>query len=470
MSSSVKIPGMNNVDLGRYSKRLVQYFWDPEPKNNESPECPIWCLGKHYRIPVQPTEEPSSPVPRTPRERSPSNSALSHASLESTTPPTSTDESLDDAPVRIEHADSPVDSVEEDGGWPMGFLDDFESKIWLTYRSGFAPIAKSKNPDAFSSMTFSVRLRSQLLEQEGFTSDTGYGCMIRSGQMLLANTLSILQLGRDWRRGSKPEEERRLLAQFADDHRAPFSIHRFVEHGAQACGKHPGEWFGPSATAECIKALSHQCAEVGLKVYVTGNGSDIHENEFLEIACPDGKAFSPTLILFGTRLGIDRVTPVYWEGLKSILQMPQSVGIAGGRPSASHYFIGVQNHSFFYLDPHTTRPALSYLSPTPAEVDSCHTRRLHRLHVKDLDPSMLMGFLIRSAEEWKTWKQNINHAQGKSIIHVSDEREDGEDGKSVIREGAVDEVETLDESEEEDASENEDGKSIVTVTAEDTSS
>jgi hypothetical protein len=40
---------------------------------------------------------------------------------------------------------------------------------------------------------------------------------------------------------------------FADDPKAPFSIHKFVEHGASACGKHPGEWFGPSATAMCIQ-------------------------------------------------------------------------------------------------------------------------------------------------------------------------------------------------------------------------
>lgn len=48
-------------------------------------------------------------------------------------------------------------------------------------------------------------------------------------------------------------EEKELLSLFADDPDAPFSIHRFVEHGASACGKYPGEWFGPSATARCIQ-------------------------------------------------------------------------------------------------------------------------------------------------------------------------------------------------------------------------
>ena len=47
------------------------------------------------------------------------------------------------------------------------------------------------------------------------------------------------------------------------------------------------------------------------------------------IAKSDGINFKPTLILVGTRLGLDKITPVYWEALKSSLQMPQSIGISG---------------------------------------------------------------------------------------------------------------------------------------------
>lgn len=66
----------------------------------------------------------------------------------------------------------------------------------MTYRSNFTPIPKTDSADAKPGMTLSVRIRSQLMEPEGFTSDTGWGCMIRSGQSLLANALSILHLGR----------------------------------------------------------------------------------------------------------------------------------------------------------------------------------------------------------------------------------------------------------------------------------
>lgn len=48
----------------------------------------------------------------------------------------------------------------------------------------------------------------------------------------------------------------------------------------------------------------------------------------MKVARSNGK-FNPTLILVGTRLGLDKITPVYWEPLKSTLQMQQSIGIAG---------------------------------------------------------------------------------------------------------------------------------------------
>lgn len=49
----------------------------------------------------------------------------------------------------------------------------------------------------------------------------------------------------------------------------------------------------------------------------------------MSIACGDTGYIRPTLILLGTRLGIDNVTPVYWDALTAVLQYPQSVGIAG---------------------------------------------------------------------------------------------------------------------------------------------
>jgi len=47
---------MTGVDLEK-CKRIVQYFWDPEPKNDMAPEALIWCLGQMYTH--QPPQEAS---------------------------------------------------------------------------------------------------------------------------------------------------------------------------------------------------------------------------------------------------------------------------------------------------------------------------------------------------------------------------------------------------------------------------
>lgn len=77
------------------------------------------------------------------------------------------------------------------------------------------------------------------------------------------------------------------------------------------------------------RALSEEHLNTGLRVYMTGDGSDVYENAVFKVAKAENGSFNPMLVLVGIRLGIDRVTPVYWEALKASLRLPQSVGIAG---------------------------------------------------------------------------------------------------------------------------------------------
>lgn len=69
--------------------------------------------------------------------------------------------------------------------------------------------------------------------------------------------------------------------------------------------------------------------ETSLRVFSTGDLPDVYEDSFLAVAKPDGTTFVPTLILIGTRLGIDKINQVYQQALIATLQMPQSIGIAG---------------------------------------------------------------------------------------------------------------------------------------------
>lgn len=301
-------------DFERVGRNIVRTFYDPLPVNDSKE--PIWLLGQRYSPqpgpPRQPPNDPSADAPTPQAERTDDESWIR----------TSVDEK--------DRKESPNgEDPAQYGNWPSAFLDDFESRIWMTYRSGFSAIQKSQDPKATGAMSFRVRM--QNLASPGFTSDTGFGCMIRSGQCILANALQMLRLGRDWRYQDDPtaREHSDILSLFADDPQAPFSIHRFVEHGAAVCGKYPGEWFGPSAAARCIQDLVNKHKSTGLRVYVSGDGADVYEDKLKQVAVEDDEEWQPTLILVGTRLGIDKITPVYWEALKASLQMKQSIGIAG---------------------------------------------------------------------------------------------------------------------------------------------
>ena len=166
---------------------MVQDFFASEPRNDDASSAVIWCLGRQYAsrsrgdadgLKANDIDHEVSPTPELDRgEQKPGQDASKEPSIGSR--------------LDKKAGDGNMNPEGEYWDWPADFLDDCESRIWMTYRSDFPPIMKSTE----ASMTLSVRLRS-LADKQGFTSDTGWGCMIRSGQCVLANALLLLRLGR----------------------------------------------------------------------------------------------------------------------------------------------------------------------------------------------------------------------------------------------------------------------------------
>ncbi|KAG0315448.1 Cysteine protease atg4 [Dissophora globulifera] len=298
------------------------------------------------------------------------------------------------------------------------FQRDFtEGLIWCTYRHSYPPIRPSN-----------------------FTSDVGWGCMLRSGQGLLANALAVQFMGRDWNRPARGDPAWdiyvQMLTWFLDDMNAksPFSVHRIALLGKQL-GKNIGEWFGPSTTSQVTKALVHNFPQSGLSVYVTTDGV-IYKDQVEEAATQKNSGgFGHLLILVTIRLGIDKLNPIYNDAIKATFEFPQSLGIAGGRPSSSYYFVGYQGDDLFYLDPHHSRCVVETKDLdlyTPEDFATYHCETIRKIDINSIDPSMLLAFYCRDRSEFEAFCErvqalNARPGMGSSIFTIGEKAPDYED-------------------------------------------
>ncbi|KAH0826422.1 cysteine protease required for autophagy [Lanmaoa asiatica] len=365
--------------------RAMRFLLDSDSTPDKCAE-PIWLLGvQHpgYEPPPPPTpgRRPSVESRRTPSFRSNTSSSATVSELSQSQPPS---------------------SKHPAANWPPVFYADFTSRIWLTYRSQFAPIRDSNLSSLEADLASGAQAATPSSPrpkkwnwpgtgEKGWTSDAGWGCMLRTGQSLLANALLHLHLGREWRRPPHPVRTNdfatyvQILTWFLDSPlpQAPFSVHRMALAGKDL-GKDVGQWFGPSTAAGAIKTLVHAFPEAGLGVAVAADGvvyqSDVYAASNVHIGSPRRHARSSwggqaVLVLIGIRLGIDGVNPIYYEPIKALYTFPQSVGIAGGRPSSSYYFMGSQADNLFYLDPHHARPAVPLRPAPPSSIHDYPTVR-----------------------------------------------------------------------------------------------
>lgn len=284
--------------------------------------------------------------------------------------------------------------------------DDLHRRVWLTYRTGFAPIPKSPDgpqPLSFlNSMIFSRNPLAStlgnvagLIDNDNFTTDVGWGCMIRTSQTLLANALQQVDPGVD------------VLALFQDHHDKVFSLHNFVRvASALPLEVKPGQWFGPNAASLSIKRLCDAYDKSPFSVVISDNG-DLYEDEVHRLL-----GTGPVLVLFPLRLGIDKVNQYYHDSLLQLLAVPQLVGIAGGKPASSLYFLGYQGDNLIYLDPHTPQRA-------DDAIESYHTRRIQTLNINGLDPSLMAGILLRDEASYLDLRSRL---EGNKIVHLHAQR------------------------------------------------
>jgi cysteine protease ATG4 len=185
--SSPKAKASSLLTAAKHGKghldKAVRYLLDSDATPDKCTE-PIWLLGVQH-----PGYEPPPFVLMTrrssidSRRHSPSSFRSSSSSELSQSQPSNNNST--------KHA-NPANN------WPPVFYADFTSRIWLTYRSQFTPIrdltlGALEGDDVGSSPPSK---RTFWGGEKCWTTDAGWGCMLRTGQSLLANALLHLHLGR----------------------------------------------------------------------------------------------------------------------------------------------------------------------------------------------------------------------------------------------------------------------------------
>ncbi|XP_052864803.1 cysteine protease ATG4B [Anopheles cruzii] len=261
---------------------------------------------------------------------------------------------------------------------------DVQSRLWCTYRRGFVPIGNTQ-----------------------LTTDKGWGCMLRCGQMVLAEALTELHLGRDWKWSTETRNTTylKIVNRFEDSKQAPFSLHQIALMGDSSEEKRIGEWFGPNTVAQVLKKLVKFDDWCRLVIHVALDNT-LATDEIVELCTShqrtdqDGPGWEPLLLIVPLRLGLSEVNPIYIEGLKTCFQLPGSCGMIGGRPNQALFFIGYVGEEALYLDPHTVQRVgcvgEKEDSGEQEQDETFHQRYASRIAFGAMDPSLAVCFLCAS--------------------------------------------------------------------------
>ncbi|XP_054721974.1 cysteine protease ATG4B-like [Uloborus diversus] len=316
------------------------------------------------------------------------------------------------------------------------------SKIWFSYRSGFPAIGGT-----------------------GPKTDKNWGCMLRCGQMIMAEALICRHLGRGWiwEPGVVDPVYAAILKMFQDRKDCPYSIHQIAQMGASE-GKVVGQWFGPNTVAQVLRKLSVFDEWSSLAVHVAFDNSVIKSDiktlckyvpepltsspfpkqyqtvwytDCVEGKCPryqsitsgscDLNSWRPMLLFIPLRLGLQALNPLYCESLKNTFCMKQSLGIIGGRPRHAVWFIGYSGDELICLDPHVVQATVD-LDHKAFDDSSYHIPYAgsKRMLMADIDPSLALCFFFESEEDFEDWckfsQRILGTAEKQHLYEIMDER------------------------------------------------
>ncbi|KAH8383128.1 hypothetical protein KR009_007037 [Drosophila setifemur] len=407
----------------------VKYGWSGKMRQTSfSKEQPVWLLGRCYHrrfTPPMSMESSTTEVDSTPDNATSAFDSIQPASTTNSLYPALNPQQVDEIVVPQELGMDAAENQVGEHPWEEGiegFRRDFYSRVWMTYRREF-PTMNGSN----------------------YTSDCGWGCMLRSGQMLLAQGLICHFLGRSWRYDSESQlhstyednMHKKIVKWFGDSSSksSPFSIHALVRLG-ENLGKKPGDWYGPASVSYLLKHALELAAQENadfdnISVYVAKDCTiyiqDIEDQCSIPEPLPKpnvpwqqakrpqvevAKAeqlhqhWKALIVLIPLRLGSDKLNPAYAHCLKLLLSTEHCLGIIGGKPKHSLYFVGFQEDRLIHLDPHYCQEMVD-VNQENFSLHSFHCKSPRKLKSSKMDPSCCIGFYCATKSDFDNFMESV---------------------------------------------------------------
>ena len=320
--------------------------------------------------------------------------------------------------------------------------------------------AYNKNINKILLMTYRSKYRKQIniKNKYEYNSDCGWGCMIRSSQMIFARMLYkifkyiyknqynssaiiisiipyfmddfvslsdikeseyiILGLDSYINQLKKYLKEKIEKNQYKDFQiksiDPPFSIHKICTIG-ELFGRTCGEWFSDFELPKIYEIIN-------TTFNIIPNLSIIHFNSNIEINTILEKCFEREkedknnnkfkndcyinnkkekfkfkkmgAIFVSVRLGVSEISPEYFPSIKRLFECRQFLGFIGGKVDSASYFFGYCNDNLLYLDPHVNQESEPFLDDKSK--NTYMNKTIYELNFNSLQCAFTVGFLFRN--------------------------------------------------------------------------
>lgn len=281
-----------------------------------------------------------------------------------------------------------------------------------------------------------------------YTTDAWWGCMIRCGQMILSHGIYLLlkSKGMDTQTAldvtvplfnEYPITKSRLhplfhgmLEKYKDIKKdenlqikeffPPFGIKTLCDVG-EIFERTAGEWFSDVVITKVFKRIAEYFnlfsnPQLDVKIMIFQSYIDMPQllNEcFIEKKKEEnndqymrlhGKYYyfnKMGIVFVNVRVGLDKIPPEYYKGIKQLFSLKSCIGIIGGKTRLAYYFIGYndEENSLLYLDPHVTKD--SDKEVTMESILGKHiNKEIHLLKMNKMSTAFTIGFCFTKYSEF----------------------------------------------------------------------